>query len=92
MKEADMDWLVYHIIAQESSIIAKGLAEKSGLTEAEITGSLNRLERSLLIDRKDGTIKALSVGEALIKCQAKYDNSLPYTFEDGVIKARKKEP
>ncbi|MFZ0005666.1 MAG: MarR family transcriptional regulator [Methanoregula sp.] len=91
MKESDTDWLVYHIIAQEPAITAAGLAEKSGISEVEIATSLDRLERSFLIDRKDGAVRVLSIGEALIKCQAKYDNTLPYIIEDGMIKARKKD-
>ncbi len=91
MKEADTDWLIYHIIAHEPAITFARLVEKSGLSEGEIAASLVRLERSFLIERKDGTVRVLSVGEVLIKCQAKYDNTLPYIIEDGVIKARKKD-
>ena len=42
-----------------------------------------------LIDRTSGKIRASQVGEALIKCQAKNDGTLPYIIENGVIKARK---
>jgi hypothetical protein len=49
-----------------------------------------RLDHNLLINRTGSEVRVLSVGESLIKCQAKYDNELPYVFEDGVIKARKK--
>lgn len=90
MKDEDTDWLIYHLIAQEPGITSGTLADKSGLDGAVVTASLERLDRALLIDRTDGKVRVLSVGEALVKCQAKYDDTLPYVIEDGVIKARKK--
>ena len=89
MKDEDADWLIYHLIAQEPGITAEGVADKSGLDGAAVAASLDRLDRSLLIERADGKVRVLSVGEALVKCQAKYDDTLPYVIENGVIKARK---
>ena len=89
MKEEDADWLIYHLIAREKETAADELATESGLDPAAVTASLERLDRYLLIDRTGGKIRALSVGEAIIKCQAKNDATLPYVIENGVIKARK---
>ena len=89
MKEEDVDWLLYHIIAQKGEVTADDLADMSGLDAAAVTTSLDRLDRYLLIDRTGGKTRALSIGEALIKCQAKNDETLPYIIENGVIKARK---
>ena len=90
MKDEDADWLIYHLIAQESpGITADGVADKSGLGWGSRPASLDRLDRSFLIERADGTVRVLSVGEALVKCQAKYDTTLPYVIENGMIKARK---
>jgi len=90
VKEEDADWLIYHLIAQKSEITADELADKSGLDAAVVAASLARLDHNLLIDRTGGNVRVLSVGEALIQCQVKYDNALPYVIENGVIKARKK--
>jgi hypothetical protein len=90
VKEEDADWLIYHLIAQKSTVTAEELVQESGLDAAIVEASLARLDYNLLIDRTGGKIRVLSVGESLIKCQAKYDNELPYVIEDGVIKARKK--
>jgi len=90
VKDEDTDWLVYHVIAQEQGMTPEALAGKTGLDGTALAASLDRLDRALLIDRTGGKIRALSVGEALLKCQAKYDDTLPYMFEDGVIKPRKK--
>ena len=90
MKGEDADWLIYHLIAQKSNVTAEELVKESGLDAATVDASLDRLDHNLLIDRTGGKIRVLSVGESLIKCQAKYDNELPYVIENGVIKARKK--
>ena len=90
MKEEDADWLIYHLIAQKSTVTAEDLVQESGLDAAAVDSSLLRLDNNLLISRTGSEARVLSVGESLIKCQAKYDNELPYIIEDGVIKARKK--
>jgi hypothetical protein len=54
-----------------------------------VADSLDRLDRAFLIERDGTTIRALSVGESMLRCQAKYDNTLPYVFENGVVKAKK---
>jgi hypothetical protein len=90
VKEEDADWLIYHLIAQKSTVTAEELVQESGLDAAAVAASLARLDHNLLINRTGSKCRVLSIGEALIKCQAKYDNELPYVIEDGVIKARKK--
>ncbi len=90
MKDEDTDWVVYHLIAQEPGITAEGLVDKSGLDGAIVAASLDRLDRSFLINRTGTQVRVLSVGEAMVKCQAKYDTTLPYIIEDGVIKPREK--
>ena len=90
MKEEDADWLIYHLIVTEPLISAEGLASASGLDPCVVDVSLGRLERYLLIERTEGKLRVLNFGEALIRCQIKYSDDLPYTFENGVIKERKK--
>ena len=90
MKEEDADWVIYHLIVKEPSISAEGLASASGLDPCVVDASLGRLERYLLIERTEGKLRVLNFGEALIRCQIKYSDDLPYTFENGVIKERKK--
>ncbi|MDD4483986.1 MAG: MarR family transcriptional regulator [Methanoregula sp.] len=92
MKDEDADWLIYHLIPQDKTITPDEIQKKCGLDAAVVDASLARLERYLLIVRKDGQVRVLSVGESLIACQVKYDQSLPYTIENGVIKARKEQP
>jgi Mn-dependent DtxR family transcriptional regulator len=92
VKEEDADWLIYHLIAQKREVTAEELADESRFEAAAVAASLDRLDRNLLIDRTGGKIRVLSVGEALVKCQTKYDTALPYVFENGVIKARKNQP
>jgi hypothetical protein len=89
MKEEDADWLIYHLLVKEPSISAEGLVTASGLDPSAVDASLKRLERYLLIEQVEGTVRVLSFGEALIRCQIKYSKDLPYTMENGVIKQRK---
>jgi hypothetical protein len=90
VKEEDADWLIYHLIAQKSTVTAEELVRESGLDAAAVDASLARLDHNLLINRTGSDIRVLSIGESLVKCQVKYDNELPYGIENGVIKARKK--
>lgn len=89
MKEEDADWLIYHLLVKEPSISAEGLVTASELDPWAVDASLKRLERYLLIEQVEGTVRVLSFGEALIRCQIKYSKDLPYTMENGVIKQRK---
>jgi len=90
VKEADADWLIYHLIVQEPAPTVEGLVVLSGLDPGTVDAALERLERYLLIERDGGNVRVLNFGESLICCQVKYSDDLPFTIENGVIKARKK--
>jgi hypothetical protein len=89
VKEEDADWVIYHLIVKEPTITVEGLISASGLDPCVVDASLGRLERYLLIERTEGKLRVLNFGEALLRCQIKYSQDLPYTFENGVIKERK---
>jgi hypothetical protein len=89
VKEEDADWLIYHLIPADSPTTAAILKKKSGLDPVTVEDSLVRLERACLIQKNGEEVRILSFGEALIRNQVKYDKDLPYTIENGVIKARK---
>jgi Mn-dependent DtxR family transcriptional regulator len=91
VKDEDIDWLIYHLIAQQTATAPDSLAAASGLDPLTVTSSLKRLEKSFLIERMDTSMRVLSIGESLLKCQTKYDESFPYTFENGVIRVKKRE-
>jgi len=82
--------MIYHLIPEGEGISEQEMARKSGLDITAVSASLDRLHRSFLIERDEKVIRLLSVGEALIKCQVKYDQNLPFVIENGVIKERKK--
>ena len=92
MKEEDVDWLVYHRIPEGASVTADALAAKCGLGIPEVEASVARLERSCLVERSGSSVRLLSFGEALIHNQIKYEEDLPFTIENGVIKEKKKTP
>jgi hypothetical protein len=85
----DTDWLVYHRLPENGSVAESELAEGLGLDGATIAESLARLERSCLVERRDGSVRMLNFGEALLRNQCRYEQDLPYVIENGVIKARR---
>jgi len=90
VKEEDVDWRIYHRIPEGSSITADALAAGSGLGIPEVEASLARLERSCIVERSGSSVRLLSFGEALIRNQLKYDDDLPFSVENGVIREKKR--
>jgi hypothetical protein len=90
VKQEDVDWQVYHLIPPEAATTAEELAGKSGLGLPVIEASLARLERSCLIECAGGTVRMLNFGEALLRNQCKYEQDLPFTIENGVVRAKRK--
>ena len=89
MNDEDVDWQIYHLIPEASATTPTELSLKSGLDEAIVAASLERLTRSCLIECPGDSVRMLNFGEALLRNQFKYENDLPFTIENGVIKARK---
>jgi hypothetical protein len=92
VKEADADWLVYHHLSENVPVSTGELASRCGLGIPEIEASLVRLERSCLVERNGPSVRMLSFGEALVRNQLKYEEDLPFTMENGVIKAKRHDP
>jgi len=92
VKEEDVDWLVYHRIPEGTPVTTDALAEKSGLGIPDVDAAITRLERSCLVERAGSSVRLLSFGEALIKNQVKYEEDLPFTIENGVIREKKRTP
>ncbi len=92
MREEDLDWFLYHRIAESDGIGIDDLAACTGQDRTAIEASVGRLERYLLIRRSEDTLRVLSVQESLMKCRLKHAmEDLPFVIENGVIKARKDE-
>jgi hypothetical protein len=89
VKQEDADWRIYHAIPPNTSTSIETLTSACGLAPEIVEESLARLERYCLISRNDTEVRVLSFGEALINNQIQYDKDLPYTIENGVIKARR---
>jgi len=89
VKEEDADWIIYHLITEKETITAEELTVASEMDADTVHASLARLERSLLVERSGASVRAVTIGEAILKCQIK--NTLDPRFEivDGIIKARK---
>ena len=91
MKDEEIDWIIYHHIGSQTVSTVDNLIGASGLDPATVRLSLQRLEKSFLIERGDSIVRVLNVGESLLKNQLRFDKSTPYTIENGVIKVKQKE-
>jgi hypothetical protein len=89
VKEEDADWLVYHLIPQDASVSREALAASSGLDRAALEACLGRLERYSLVGCSGNSVRVLTLAESLVRNQIRHEKDLPYTIENGVIKARK---
>jgi len=89
VKREDADWRIYHLIPPGSPITVEVLIRESGFELPVVEESLARLKRYCLVERNGEEVRMLNFGEALIRNQIHYDDALPYTIENGVIKARK---
>jgi len=90
VKEEDVDWLIYHRIPEGASVTAETLAAGSGFGIPDVEASLARLERSCIVECSGTSVRLLSFGEALFRNQLKYDDDLPFTLENGVIRVKKR--
>ena len=90
MREEEIDWSIYHIIAYKNSASIDEISSKSGFENEIITESLKRLESNCLIRYEGEKAGLLSVHEMLLKCRIKHavcDPDSPVIIENGVIKA-----
>jgi predicted transcriptional regulator len=92
VREEDLDWFLYHRIADSDGIGIDELAISAGRDRTAVEAAVERLERYLLIGRSGDTLRVLSVQESLMKCKLKHAmEDLPFVIENGVIKARKND-
>ncbi len=89
MKEADLDWLVYHILLEFPDLDQEALATRTGSSDEDVAASLSRLESAFLVIRRGGLFRASSVPEMMLACQCKYDTLAPFYVENGVIREKK---
>jgi Mn-dependent DtxR family transcriptional regulator len=92
VKDEDIDWMIYHIIARQPSMMTEDLPAVSGLAAPAVESSLARLAQALLVERTENSVRVLSFGESLIKTQVKYSDDFPIIFENGLIKEKKRLP
>jgi len=89
VKEEDVDWIIYHLIAQKETITEEELIVGSEMNTDAVRASLERLERSLLIEHSGESFRAVTIGEAILKCQIKNTMDPRFEIVDGILKVRK---
>ncbi|HZD43742.1 MAG TPA: MarR family transcriptional regulator [Methanomicrobiales archaeon] len=90
MREEDLDWAVYCLIGEKKAVTRGAICDILGEDPGRIEESLSRLERNLLIERSGEEVRHLTVGESIVKCQAKYQEDSPIYIENGIIKVKPK--
>lgn len=90
MREEERDWAVYCLISEGSATARESIGGMLNLDPDTVEESLRRLEANLLIGREGTELRVLSIGESIVRCQARYDNDFPVYVENGVIKVRQK--
>lgn len=90
VKEEDLDWWIYHILAEEPDQDGATLSAKTGCTASEVAASLARLEKFLLVAKLGETYRTRSIQEMLLTCQSRYDDRAPFIIDNGVIREKKR--
>ena len=88
VKEEDLDWKLYHILAVDPAKGEEELAAITCVSPDDIRSSLERLIATDLLEREKEGYKVLSIQEILLRCQAKYDRSCPFVIDDGILKMK----
>ena len=89
MKDEEVDWILYHVIAGKTSCTAGELAEQTGFSGDTVDSSVRRLLQAMLVAQGEGgVIRALSLHESFLMCESRFAEDCPFTIEDGVIRPR----
>ncbi len=91
MKKEDLDWWIYRLIAETPDQDIEALATTTGCSRSDLADSLARLEKIFLIEGCSGTYRIRSLHDMILSCQAKYDETTPFTIENGIIRERKRK-
>ena len=92
MRDEDIDWKIYHLIPDGTSVPIAELAEKTCLDEETVRASLSRLEKSRLIMVRGEIACPLSITDFIFASQlanAPAEDDCGIYIENGVIKVRK---
>ncbi|MCU0632432.1 MAG: hypothetical protein MUC66_05615 [Methanolinea sp.] len=88
MKEEELDWQVYHMLAGSPERDEQALVALLRCTPQELRESVVRLERAMLLERRPEGIRVLSINEMLLRCQARFDPRCPFSIVGGVIRPK----
>jgi hypothetical protein len=90
VKQEDLDWWIYHLLADGPGQDTVALSGKTGCSIGEVAASLDRLEKLLLIERSKEGYRIRSIHEVLLLCHSRYDDTSSFIIENGIIRERKR--
>ncbi len=91
MKDAEVDWDIYHRIVCNQANTVSGIEEVCGFSSDMVRASVDRLKHYLLIKEENGLLHPLGLEEMLLSCRIRHEQDLPFTIEDGVIRMKQEE-
>ncbi len=89
VKAEDLDWIVYHLIADGKASDSDAIIRAAGCSPDEGNESIRRLVSYFLIDSDGDRFVALSVPDMFLRSSCKYDEDMPIVIENGVVKTKK---
>ncbi|MBN1166923.1 MAG: hypothetical protein JXA44_07305 [Methanospirillaceae archaeon] len=90
MRESDIDWVIYHIIAASDDGCTRcRISNESVYDDPVIDSSLQRLVSFCLIREQEQVYRAVSIEEYILQSQLRYCERSQIILENGVIKVKK---
>ncbi len=89
MREEEIDWCVYRVIADGDTETVPGVIARTQLEPGVVKDSLRRLIRTGLIDQIQGRIRVLPFQQTLLHNQMQREGEDIICMENGVIKVKR---
>ncbi len=90
MRESDIDWVIYHIIAASNDGCPRcRINDESVYDDPVIDSSLQRLVSLCLIREQEQIYRAVSIEEYILQSHLRYCEKSPIILENGIIRVKK---
>ena len=89
MREEEIDWCVYRVIADGDAVTLVDVVHCTGYDPHVVGSSVNRLERAGLLRRSGELLTILTFQELLLCCGLRNDENSPVFIENGVVRVKK---
>jgi hypothetical protein len=91
VREEEIDWCVYRVIADGDTETVSGVIARTHLEPGVVKGSLGRLIRAGLVDQIQERIRVLPFQQTLLHNQMQMEGECIICVENGVIKVKRNQ-